>query len=177
MPLIKANLVGKIGDFFVNKRSQPISSSVVGVVTGICFGANSSIGDDYSGLRSYTPMVTQSFDSGIPNSPCLEISQPGFWRFRWVVKPGQRRISVRVKQIKSFPNMRPTMIIKQNQRVGLNADAIITAPEGTDWTVIGPYVFTVTNPGVVYVELHNNLEMSECPIQESRALFDHIIVT
>lgn len=177
MPLIKAQLTGRISNLFETKRSLPVSSSVVGCLTGICLGNNSPNGDDGMGLRSFSPSITQSFDAGNPSSPCLEISQPGYWRFRWVVKPGQRRISVRVKQIKAFPNMRPTMVIKSNPLVGLNSDAIVTAPYGIDWTVIGPYVFTATNIGLVFVELHNNLAMSESPVMESKALFDHIIVT
>ena len=177
MPIVKSQLTGRISNFFVTNRSLPVSSSVVGFLTGICLGNNSPNGDDGMGLRSFSPVVTQSFSEGNPTTPCLEITQPGYWRFRWVVKPGQRRISVRVKQIKAFPNMRPTMVIKSNPLVGLNSDAIVTAPDGIDWTVIGPYVFTATNAGVVFVELHNNLAMSESPIVESKALFDRIVVT
>jgi hypothetical protein len=180
MPIVKAQLTGKMNPFTINRRSLPVSGSIVGWNLGLSLGGpGSMVGDDTSGIRHMNMTMQKNTTEGSPNSPCLEIGQPGFWRFRWVVKPGQRRIAVRAKQVKAVadPNWRPSMVIKANRNVGLNSDVTVLAPAGMDWVLIGPYVFTATGTDVVYVELHNNLYMNENPLQESKAFFDHIIVT
>ena len=178
MPLVRAILTGRINNFTVNRKGNSHSGSVAGFPQGVSVGGPTSMaGDDTVNIKHLSINLTKNTSEGSPNSPCLEITQPGSWRFRWVVKPGQRRIAVRAKQIKAFPNMRPTMIIKRTPSVGLNSDVTVTAPEGTDWVLIGPYVFTATGTDVVFVELHNNLAMTENPVVESKAFFDHIVVT
>lgn len=170
MPLVKGNLSGRFSPF-TGRTSLPISASCIGVLQGINLGGpTSTIGDDTWGVRNLSPMITRNNTQGNPNSPCLELTAPAMWRFRWVVKPGQRQLSIRAKQIKTFPGQRPTLIIKKNSNVGINIDIKATAPEGIDWVVIGPIIFTATGTDVVNVEVHNNLQIQSCS-----AFFDHIV--
>jgi len=178
IPITKTTKSVPAYTIMLNKRGLIASSSIMREMQGINLGGPSSIvGDDSIGFRNLQVGIGKNITDGNPNSPCLEIAQPGMWRFRWVVKPGQRRISVLCKQVKSATGQRPTMILKRNTAVGLNSDITVTAPAGSGWVNIGPYTFTATGTGVVYVELRNNLFMNECPLQESKALFDHIVVT
>ena len=130
-------------------------------------------GDDAYGVRHLQTSVTRSYVEGSPNTPCLQLSTVGMWRFQWVVKPGQRQVLVRTKQVKTYgTGSAPTMTVKANQNIGLNVDLGATASISSDWTLIGPIVFTSTGTGATWVELRNNVLLDDAP-----AYFDHIIVT
>jgi len=173
MPLVKANLTGRMSPFFISASPLSVSASVIGYNKGISLGGPTSVlGDDGYGIRHLVPMLKKNTTEGSSNTPCLELEQPGMWRFRWVVKPGQRKISIRTKQVKTFPNERPSMTLKKNSNVGLDTDVVEYAPEGTDWVTIGPIIFMATGTDVVFVEIRNNLNISY-----TSAYFDHIIVT
>jgi len=173
MEMVKANRSGKGYDFKITNISLPFSASVVGFNQGINLGGPTSlIGDDSYGVRHLQYAITKNTTEGNPSAPCLELSHPGMWRFRWVIKPGTRRISIRTKQIRSVSNQRPSLTIKANSVVGLNSDLVVYAPSGTDWVDIGPVVFTATGTDMVWVEIRNNLQLFNSP-----AYFDHIVAT
>lgn len=116
--------------------------------------------------------MSKELTEGSPSSPCIRLDYQSSWRFRWVVKPGQRQISVRVKQVKSFAGQRPTLTVKANSNVGLTTDQTAVAPEGIDWVVIGPVIFTATGTDMVYVEVKNHLQLSDGVL-----FIDHIVAT
>lgn len=173
MPLVKANLSGRAfspGGI----PALPQSASVAGWNVGINLGGpTSNVGDDSYGVRNLQYGIRKSLTEGSPNSPCLELTQPTMWRFKWVVKPGQRMISIRTKQTKYVSaTQRPSITVKANTNVGLVADLVAYAPSGTDWVIIGPIIFTATGTDALTVEVRNNLEMTN-----ESAFFDHIIAT
>lgn len=93
---------------------------------------------------------------GDPAQPSLRLSA-GYWAFRWTVLTGTRTISVKVKQPANL-SPRPTLVVKANPEIGVNADATGTAAAGTGWVTIGPVTITPTSDGAVWVELHNNID-------------------
>lgn len=177
MPVIKANLTGRFILDNVTRPVLPMSSSIVGYMQGISLGGPTTMTTEGTFQRNMQVGFSRNDSEGSRATPCIELIHPGMFSFRWVVRPGQRRISIRTKQIKSYSGQRPTMKIKKNVAVGLTTDTIITAPEGTDWVLLGPYVFTAQTAGVLIVELWNNLQIQEAPVVESKAFFDHIAVS
>lgn len=178
MPLVKGNLSGVAWSATVSIVSLPMSSSSNGYLQGISVGGPTTTwgGNGYE-ILNLNPAITRSYVEGNPSTPCLTILYPSMWRFRWVVKPGQRRISVRVKQTKHHTGSyayetHPTMIIKSNPNVGLNVDLSATSSATPDWTLLGPIVFTATGMDAVWVELHNNAVLDDSP-----AYFDHIAIS
>jgi len=172
MPIAKTNrTTAAYNQGTIERRALNISSSISSWNQGVSIGGPTSIRGDDSYVRSLQFGVTKSLAEGNPATPVLQLTQVSMWKFRWVVKPGQRRISVRTKQIRYYPGWRPTMTIKANPNVGLNSDAVITANDNVDW-VIMQHVFTATGTDVVFVELRNNLFIDGYP-----AYFDHIVVT
>ena len=172
MPLVRGNrTIGAFSQSTFDRRALQSTASVPAFVQGISLGGPTSIRGDDNYIRSLQFGVTKSLSEGTPNAPSLQLTQTGMWKFRWVVKPGQRRISVRTKQIRTYPGMRPSMTIKANSSVGLNSDTVVAAPDGLDWVVM-QFVFTATGTDVVFVELRNNLYVEGYP-----AYFDHIVVT
>jgi len=103
------------------------------------------------------PGVTQSAAEGFPSAPSIALSQPGAWRFRWQVSPGTQTISCYCKQ-PANASPYPTMVVRANADLGLNSDVTGTSPGGTGWVKIGPLTVVVTSPGVLWVELRNNLK-------------------
>lgn len=175
MPLVKASRTGKAFDSKANTYGVHPSGSIIGITRGLNLGGPTTTdGNDTFGLRNYVfGMSKDTTNEGSPSAPCIRLEYPGtFWRFRWVVKPGQRRIALRVKQVKTYTGQRPTLIVKANSNVGLTSDQVAVAPEGIDWVVLGPIIFTSTGTDMVYVEVHNNLQLSDCPL-----FFDHIVAT
>lgn len=174
MPLVKANRSGNATFMPKTKAAMPQSASVFGWNKGINLGGpTSNTGDDSYGVRNLQYGVSKNTTQGSPSTPSLEISQPNFWRFPWVVKPGQRTLTIRAKQTKTFSStQRPSLTVKANRNVGLLADLVAYAPTDTDWVVIGPIIFTSTGTDLVWVEVHNNLAMSN-----ASAYFDHIFAT
>jgi hypothetical protein len=141
---------------------------------GISFFGPTSIRSDGTFGLPMMSGITQSYTEGNPSTPCLEIFQPTFWRFKWSVGGGNRTISVKCKQASnSVSASRPSLIVKANPSIGLTNDVSGSAPSGTGWVTIGPVSFTPTASGSVNVELWNN---SNTVTQDS-AFFDHIVVT
>lgn len=174
MPLVKANLTGRAWSLgTIDHRSlPPTTSSISNYLQGVSIGGPTSMKGDDSYIRHLQYGITKSISEGNPSTPSLQLIQVSMWKFRWVVKPGFRRVSVRVKQAYVYSGQRPTMTIKANSTVGLSADVVATASESTDWVTIGPVSFTATGTDVVFVELRNNLLIEGYP-----AYFDHIVVT
>lgn len=103
------------------------------------------------------PMGGQDAVEGTPTAPSLRLDALGVWKFRWTVPIGTRTISISVKQaVNASP--RPTLIVKANASIGVNADVTGTAPSGTSWVTIGPVTITPSSAGAVWVELWNNLD-------------------
>lgn len=94
---------------------------------------------------------------GDPSQPSLELIANGVWRFRWVVQSGTRGVSVNVKQSVNY-SPRPSIIVKANPDIGVNADVTATAGSGTGWVTIGPANITPSSAGAVWVELHANYD-------------------
>lgn len=173
MPLVKGNLSGRSSIVFQTFFGQEPSGSTITNRAISLGGPTSTYGNDSFGLRNYVNGLEKVDSDGSPNSPCLLLRWADtFWRFQWVVKTGQRRIAVRVKQLKTFTDQRPRMIIKASPTVGLTSDLQTIAPEGTDWVLIGPTIFTATGTGMVYVEIWNKLHYTDSPLY-----IDHIVVT
>jgi hypothetical protein len=156
------------------KISMAMSASMVPVLKGIAMGApGSANGDDGFGMINYVFGMSKDTTEGSPGAPCIRMQYPSMFRFRWVVKPGQRRIAIRAKQAKIYSTIqRPSLIVKANPSVGIPSDIVAYAPDSSDWVLIGPTIFTATGTGMVFVEIHNNLLMSDSP-----AFFDHIVAT
>jgi hypothetical protein len=170
MPLVKGSLSGKAFDGKVNTYSTALSGSVLGITKAITLGGPTSTeGNDAFGLRNYIYGMSKETTEGSPNSPCIKLEHAGtFWRFRWVLKPGQRRISIRVKQMTRTGFLRPTLIVKANTTVGLTSDLVAIAPDNDDWTVIGPIILTSTGTDMVYVQVWNNCQSTNCPLYIDR---------
>jgi hypothetical protein len=146
------------------------SGSVAGYAQGISLGGQSAItGETYERHLQFS--VSKTIAQGSPSSPALEMLYPGMFRFRWVVRPGQRTVSIRVKQPFNI-TPRPTLTLKSNASIGIPADIVATAGSSTDWITIGPITATVTTLGVVWVEMRNNLLNAYTP-----CYWDHIVVT
>lgn len=143
-----------------------------GVLKGIQFPAPMHISGTATFGRSLQIGVAENFVEGSPTTPSLELKIPGFWRFRWVVQPGARTVTVLTKQVANVTPY-PSMIVKANSVVGLGADLTVSGTGGTGWSTCGPASFTCTAAGVVWVELHNNC----VSVAQSSALFDHLLFT
>jgi hypothetical protein len=147
---------------------------IIGALQGIMLGAPSSILSDGTFGRHLQVGVNENTTDGSPfsQSPCLQLDIPGFWRFRWSIKPGVRSIYVNTKQITTItPSYSPSLVIKMNPLVGLLTDVTSTAASSQDWVTIGPVSFVATGNGAVWVELHNN-NTNE---YNTPCLFDHIV--
>lgn len=157
---------------FYGTRSPMTEDKTTGALQGISFGGPTSQAGEGTFGRNLQFGATQSLAEGSPYSqtPSLQLNQPGFWRFRWSVGVGLRSVYVNAKQANS--TQRPTITIKANSAVGLNSDVTVAAESGSDWVTIGPATFTATAAGMVWVELRNNCQTTNCP-----AWFDHIVTT
>lgn len=141
-----------------------------GILKGIQFPAPMHISGTATFGRSMQVGVTENFVEGSPASPSLELKVPGFWRFRWVVQPGARSVTVLTKQVANVAPY-PSMVVKANSAVGLASDLTVSGTAGGGWTTCGPASFTCTASGVLWVELHNNC----VTVAQSSAFFDHLI--
>jgi len=157
---------------FYGVRAPVLDDKTTGALQGIFLGGPTSVEGDGTFGRHLQFGVTQSLSEGSPFSqtPSLQVSTPGFWRFRWSVVAGLRSVYVNAKQTNS--SQRPTIVVKANPVVGLNSDITVAAASGNDWVTIGPATFTATGYGMVWVELWNNCLTSLTP-----AYFDHIVTT
>jgi hypothetical protein len=148
------------------------ASSVSGVLRGISIGGPVGTHNDGTFGSALNYGVEKSTTEGSPSQPSLALTQPGNWRFRWVVRTGTRTISINAKQA-SNQTSRPSMVIKSNTSIGIDNDVSGSAPAGTDWVTIGPLTVIPTGTDVVWVELWNN----SISISNDPAYFDHIVVT
>ena len=92
-----------------------------------------------------------------PIEGILRMDARGMWRFRWLVLNGNRSVQVDVKQVVNL-SPRPTMVIKANAAIGVNADITTTAGSSTGYITIGPTTINPSSIGAVWVELHNNYD-------------------
>lgn len=147
----------------------------LGYANAVVIGSPTSPRSDGTFGKSLQIGLVKNTTDGSPFSqtPCLQLDYPGFWRFRWSVRSGTRSVYINAKQTSNgIAEQRPAVIVKANSDVGLLSDVIVAAEEGNDWVTIGPVTFTSTGTGMVWVELHNRCQTSNCP-----ALFDHIVTT
>ena len=129
------------------------------VINGISLGGPVSWDGSGSYGRSLQVGAQESAAQGYPSSPSLELSQQGFWRFRWTVLAGTRTVSIAVMQpINVTPY--PTLVVKQNPSIGVNSDVTATSPGGASWVTLGPATVSPSSEGVLWVELHNNISPS-----------------
>lgn len=166
---VRANWAGKYRlAAHSDKNDTP---KVIGFHKGIALSSMTGIGGDSPMGQHLQMYVTKSLNEGFPSAPSLEMTQPTSWRFRWSVKAGPRAVYVWASQ-NSTGSFRPSMVVRSNSEVGLNADISASAPDGAGWQQIGPINFTATGNGMVWVELHNNNYA-----HASASYFDHIITT
>jgi len=165
------------------KRNRSESHTfVLGAAQGITIGDSGTIDGNGSFGRYIQVGVNKETVDGVPSAPSLRLDYPGnMWRFRWVVKGGNRSISVSAKQ-NSTGSYRPSMVIKANSNIGLNYDVSSSAADGAGWVTIGPITFTATSGSseAVWVELHNNnynIISSNGGLTAVPAYFDHIIAS
>ena len=170
---------GSVTCSFYRNRAEA-ESGVQGAIQGIAFNNPSSIDSSGTFGRHMQVGVNKQTSDGSPTSPCLQLDYPGnMWRFRWVVRPGSRQISVLAKQNSTGSSYRPSLVVKANSTLGINSDLSAAAPASGDWVKIGPISFTTTGSDVVWVELHNNnyaTKNSNSEIMKNPAYFDHIFV-
>lgn len=151
---------------------NPVS---IGWQRGINLGGPTSINGDCPMGKHLQWGVTQSMSEGIPTPPSIMLTYPGMWRFKWPVQTGLRSISIKAKQVSDVSSSyRPSLVVKANKDVGLNADISSSAASGSSWMTIGPVTFTPTSKGVVWVELWNNDTISNRSA-DSPTYFDHIV--
>jgi hypothetical protein len=118
-------------------------------------------------------MVDEARDDmeGSGGPPCVVFEKPGRYRFRWPVDPGERTITVDCKYAPDAAP-RPTLRIRANTEIGVNADLVATAPAGSGWVTIGPLSITPSEKGGVWVELEG---LSRADGFSAR--FDNVVAT
>lgn len=114
---------------------------------------------------------SKSTTEGDPAQPSLKIDAYGMLRFRWTVESGARTISINVKQAINL-SPRPTLVVKKNTEIGVNADVTGTAASSTGWVTIGPVTINPTSDGAVWVEIHSNYDGEDAP-----SYWDHVVTT
>jgi hypothetical protein len=147
----------------------------IGYNNAVCLGGPTSADGDGTFGRHIQVGLKRNDSDGSPLSqtPCLQLTYPGLWRFRWSVQAGVRSLYINAKQPDNgISGQRPMMVVKANPSVGLSADLMMSSAAGSDWLTIGPLTFTATAAGMVWVEVHNHCQTSNYP-----ALFDHIVTT
>jgi hypothetical protein len=160
-------------------RDRSGEPGVTSYLRGLAFGSPTSLDGQGSFGRHMQVGINKDVNIGNPSAPSLRLDTVGFWRFRWVVNPGSRRISALSQQQAASGSYTPSMVIKANPNIGLNFDVSASAATIAGWTSIGPLMFNATAQDVVWVELHNN-NMNVPNINGSLvtypAYFDHIVV-
>jgi len=156
---------------------------VVGYLQGTSFGEGSTMDGAGSFGRHLQVGLSKETTDGSPTAPSLKLDYPGsMWRFRWVVKTGNRSLTIAAKQNSTGSLYRPSVIIRKNPSIGLNADISASAPNGAGWVTIGPINFTVSGSDVVWVEMHNNnnswsMQSWDGMLQPAPCWFDHIVAS
>lgn len=158
-------------------RDDEAEPRSVGFLQGLAFGAPTTIDGGGSFGRHMQVGVNRENNDGTPAAPSLRLDYPGMWRFRWVVKNGNRSISVSARQ-NSTGSFRPSMIVRKNPGIQIFNDISASAPDGAGWVNMGPITFTASGSDVVWVELHNNnhgVMNMEGVLLSQPAFFDHIV--
>lgn len=136
---------------------------VAGALQGLAIGGMT----DWVGLasqgRNLQVACYQDTTDGTPaGTPSLRFDNWGFWRFRWAVATGINTKTLFAKQVVN-QSPRPSIKVKANAAIGLVADVETFAAAGVGWLTI-TVSFVSTSPGVVWVELWNNLNTAiYCP--------------
>jgi len=153
MAMVLANLSGPalVPMVDVTIRRSPIAVGGLGIC--ICSGPSSWDGTNTS-ERHFQLNARRDDTEGTPSPPCLALDSWGFWRFRWAVGPGNRSLTCFAKQVSNVAN-RPSIVLKTNTSVGLNADVTAVMGSSADW-ISATASFVATGTGMVWVELHNN---------------------
>jgi len=89
---------------------------------------------------------------GSPTPPSLRVVGGGVMRFRLPVDAGVRTLSVKCRETSSLV-ARPTLRVRANVEIGLQADLEAVAPSGSGWVTVGPLTFTASTKGGVAIEL------------------------
>jgi hypothetical protein len=105
--------------------------------------------------------------------PSLRMDAVGFWRFRWSVTSGARTIQIDCKQVLNGAPY-PTLVVKANASIGVNADVVGTAGTGAGWKTIGPITANPTSAGALWVELRNNMDAQS---GMGKCYFDNLVTT
>ena len=160
-------------------RDRGAEGGSAGYLQGIAFEAPTSLDGQGSFGRHMQVGINKDVSIGNPSAPSLRLDYPGFWRFRYVVRPGTRKVSI-ITQQNSTGSYRPTVVVKSNPSIGLMADVSASAADVPGWTTVGPVTFAVTGTDVVWVELHNNnygMPNLNGSLISTPAYFDHIVVS
>lgn len=154
---IKADRAGSIIFPFYHIKGGRGEQSIIGALQGIAFsGVPTTIDGGGSFGRHMQTGVVKNTIEGNPNPPCLELTYPGFWRFRWIIKSGTRTLYVNVKQPTTLAIVAtPTVVIKANPSIGLLYDLSGSVGSAQTWATVG-LSFSASAEGMVWVELHNN---------------------
>lgn len=144
---------------------------IVGGAKGISLGGPATWSGDGTFGRYMQIGVRRSDTQGSPSIPSLQLVYPGFWRFRWSVKPGPRTLRISAMQTRDLAPF-PSVRVRANPAVGLPVDVTVVHPGGLGWKTVGPVSFTASAIGMLWVELWSNSLFSDNPVY-----FDHIIAT
>jgi len=106
-------------------------------------------------------------------TPSMRLDACSRFRFRWRVATGTRTVQCQVMQVVNA-TPRPTIIVKANPSLGINADVVATAGAGTGWITAGPVTIAPSSNGAVWVEVWNNLRWQ---IGSAPLFIDNITVT
>lgn len=107
------------------------------------------IGGDYAALGG------RDNAEGFSSQPSLRLDARGVYSFLWAMTAGARALSISVKQAANA-DPRPSVVIRANPEIGINADITTVAGSGTGWVTIGPIAVNPAQAGCVRVELRNN---------------------
>lgn len=118
------------------------------------------------------PFGARSDSDGTPAPPCLSLARGGTSRFRWVLSPGSRTITVAVRNATGTAPF-PTLTVLANPDCGVPADISLSAAPGSAWQTIGPLAISPSAPGAVWVILSSLPGANE----DKLTLWDNIIVT
>ena len=156
-------------------------SSVVGWLKKIHLGGMTGPHDSVHGSPLLAGVSRYNLD-GSPAAPCLLMRQPGYWRFRWGVEAGNRTISIRVKQVANVEPF-PSLVLKANPAVGIDADIVEVSDGGAGWVTITSSFLCIA-AGVIWVELRNNCTSIYSPANANLtgnpaepAFWDHLVTS
>jgi hypothetical protein len=103
--------------------------------------------------ESYSSGFIRDNTIGNPTPPSLQI-QGNYYKktYSWPVSAGVQTISIDVKRNVAVPNYAPSLTVRTNAALGINADVVAEASATTEWTTIGPISLPTTVDGVITVD-------------------------